>query len=75
MHDNFLYFIKEINKWDGYTIYAKKFNKLQEQFFVKGKDIFTPKVDGFNVLNHGNLTLNNLLINNVDGINVNFVII
>lgn len=74
VHDNFRYFVKEIKNWDGCSVYAKKFNKLEEYFFAKGKTIFTPKSNGFNVLNHGNLTLNNLLINNVDGINVNFVI-
>lgn len=62
LDQNFRYFVKEINGWDGYGLYAKKFNQLLGTFHSRGQDIFTPTTDGFNVLNHGDINLKNLLI-------------
>lgn len=62
LDENFRYFVKEINGWDGYGLYAKKFNKLLGTFHSRGQEIFTPIPDGFNVLNHGDINLKNLLI-------------
>lgn len=62
LDENFRYFVKEINGWDGYGLYAKKFNRLLGTFHSRGQEIFTPTSDGFNVLNHGDINLKNLLI-------------
>lgn len=62
LDENFRYFVKEINGWDGYGLYAKKFNQLLGTFHSRGQAIFTPTSDGLNVLNHGDINLKNLLI-------------
>lgn len=74
MYENFVYFIDEIASWKGFELYANKFAALKDVFLIKGQEIFTPKLGGFNVLNHGDLNLKNLLVRD-DGqrINVKFV--
>lgn len=74
MYENFVYFIDDIAIWDGYKMYAKKFAALKNEFFVRGQKVFSAKRNGFNVLNHGDLNLKNLLVREDDaGINVKFV--
>lgn len=71
--ENFQYFVQEIQNWDGYGLYANKFNQLQQHFLRRGQEIFAPS-KGINVLNHGGLSLKNILINrNNEKIGVNFI--
>lgn len=69
-----MHFIGEIATWDGFELYAQKFADLKAGFLNYGQRIFTAKPGGFNVLNHGDLNLKNLLVKD-DGqrINVRFV--
>lgn len=61
MFESYRYFVNELKKWEGFEDYAEKLSGLESSFFTKGKDIFTAKSNGFNVLNHGDLNFKNLL--------------
>ncbi|KAJ6634989.1 hypothetical protein Bhyg_13571 [Pseudolycoriella hygida] len=61
MYESYRYFVNEIKTWEGYDDYAERLSKLESSFFAKGKDIFTAKTNGFNVLNHGDLNYKNIL--------------
>jgi len=61
MFDSFRYFVNEIKTWEGYEDYAVRLSALESSFFGKGREIFTAKSNGFNVLNHGDLNYKNIL--------------
>lgn len=61
MFESYRYFVNELKKWEGYEDYASRLSGLESSFFTKGKDIFTAKSNGFNVLNHGDLNFKNIL--------------
>lgn len=63
MLDNLRYFTEEIKTWNGFSVYAEKFEALQSKFFKKGEQIFTAQsaTNGFNVLNHGDFHFKNLM--------------
>lgn len=75
MYDNFVHFVADVQTWgDAFAVYARKLSDLVPQFHERGQAIFTAKPDGFNVLNHGNLSLKNILMrNDENGIAVKFV--
>jgi len=66
MFESFHHFVNELKKWEGYEDYAVRLSGLESSFFAKGKEIFTPKSNGFNVLNHGDLSFKNILTKNDD---------
>lgn len=61
MFESYRYFVDELRKWEGYEDYAERLNGLESSFFTKGKEIFTAKSGGFNVLNHGDFNFKNIL--------------
>lgn len=61
MFESYRYFVNELKKWEGYEDYTSRLSGLESSFFTKGKDIFTAKSNGFNVLNHGDLNFKNIL--------------
>lgn len=66
MFESFRYFVNEVKTWDGYDDYASRLSDLESSFFAKGRDIFTAKPNGFNVLNHGDLNFKNILTRHDD---------
>lgn len=76
MYDNFVHFVADIRTWDVCEVYARKFAALVPQFLERGRAIFaTRPAGGINVLNHGDLSLGNILQRNdaERGLNVKFV--
>lgn len=61
MIENYRYFVNVVRKWQGFEDYAERLSALENSLFTKGKDIFTAKPNGFNVLNHGDLNFKNIL--------------
>ncbi|XP_037049874.1 uncharacterized protein LOC119084129 [Bradysia coprophila] len=61
MLDNYRYFVNVVRKWQGFEDYVVKLSALENSLLTKGKDIFTAKPNGFNVLNHGDLNFKNIL--------------
>jgi len=47
--------------WPGYDSYAKKLYKLEKSIIDKGCDVYTRDINDFNVLNHGDLWINNIM--------------
>lgn len=63
-HENFKYFLKQLQSWKGFEMYVDKFAILEKRFFVKGKEIFTSHTNGLNVLNHGYVHIDNIMVKN-----------
>jgi len=61
MFESYRYFVNELKKWEGYEDYAERFSRLESSFFAKGREIFTAKSNGLNVLNHGDFNFKNIL--------------
>lgn len=66
MFESYRYFVNELRKWEGYEDYAERLSGLEASFFAKGREIFTAKSNGFNVLNHGDLNFKNILTKDDD---------
>lgn len=53
--------IGAVSKWPGFEKYAEKLKKHQAKLFEKSTSIGIMNEDDFNVLNHGDMWLNNIL--------------
>lgn len=64
MKENFVIFVEEISKWNGYKKYAENCKKLIPMFYQYGFDIYKQDNPNFaiKVLNHGDLYSNNMLV-------------
>lgn len=63
MRNNMKLFVDEIGTWDGFELVAEKMENLIENFEVQGEKVFRANAsgDGYNVLNHGEFNINNIL--------------
>ncbi|KAL2717335.1 uncharacterized protein V1478_013035 [Vespula squamosa] len=52
---------KEIRKWPDLEKYAEKINKLSEKIYDKAAEISECREDEFNVINHGDFWVNNMM--------------
>lgn len=59
-------FLDEIKNWEGFEMVVEKVETLIEKFKVCGIRVYqsNAKGDGYNILNHGNFRLNNLMFKN-----------
>lgn len=54
-------FIRVLSKRDGYQSYIPKLKKFRENFLDIGLNLYRPDPNGYNVLNHGDFHVKNLL--------------
>lgn len=54
-------FIEVLESWVGYEVYVEKLKAFRETFIDMGKRLYDPDVNGYNVLNHGDFHIKNLL--------------
>ncbi|CRL01431.1 CLUMA_CG014513, isoform A [Clunio marinus] len=54
-------FMEVLESWGGYEDYIKKLKTFCESFIEKGKQLYTPDINGYNVLNHADFHIKNLL--------------
>lgn len=66
MYESYRYFVGQVQNWQGFEDYASRLKALESSFFTKGKEIFSAKLNGFNVLNHGDLNFKNVLTKSDD---------
>lgn len=61
-------FIDELKTWPGYEIYVEKFEKILKNFADLGKKHAEPNKagEGYNVLNHGDFHIKNLMFKNIN---------
>lgn len=61
--DSIELFTEEVKTWPGYENYIPKLENLKQTFREKGIKTYTPNKpgDGYNVLNHGDFHIKNLL--------------
>ncbi|CAO1423746.1 unnamed protein product [Diamesa serratosioi] len=52
-------FIEAVQEWPGYESYVPKLKEFRKTFYQTGKRIYSP--DTFNVLNHGDFHIKNLM--------------
>lgn len=53
--------IKVVRNWKGYEKYARKLERIVDEIFPKAMEAAEEKPGDFNVLNHGDLWLNNMM--------------
>lgn len=63
MKNNMNLFIEEIKTWDGFEMIAEKMEGLIGKFEANGEKVYeaNASTDGFNVLNHGDFHINNMM--------------
>lgn len=61
-------FTEVLESWEGYEEYAEKLKIFRETFIAKGKQLYQPVANGYNVLNHGDFHVKNLLFKKDNGI-------
>lgn len=63
MKNNMNLFIDEIKTWDGFEMIAEKMEGVVKRFETSGEKVYqvNGSADGFNVLNHGDFHINNLM--------------
>lgn len=63
MMNNMSLFIDEIKEWAGYELITEKLEKLLPRFSELGNKVFKANTgnDGYNVLNHGDLSFKNMV--------------
>ena len=63
MINNMSLFINEIKEWAGYELITEKLEKLLPRFSELGVKAFKANTgnDGYNVLNHGDLSFKNMV--------------
>lgn len=63
MKNNMSLFIDEIKTWEGFEMIAEKMEGLVEKFDASGEKVYrgNASTEGFNVLNHGDFHINNML--------------
>lgn len=68
MKINMQCFIDEVKTWSGYETYVEKLENILKNFFELGKKHAEPnKVgEGYNVLNHGDFHVKNLMFKNIN---------
>lgn len=66
MFESYRFFVNEVRTWKGHEEYAERLGAAESSFFTKGRELFTAKSNGFNVLNHGNLSFTNILTKSDD---------
>lgn len=68
MKMNIQSFIDEIRTWPGFEIYVNKFENILKNFVELGKKHSGPNAigKGYNVLNHGDFHIKNLMFKNKD---------
>lgn len=54
-------FTKVLTSWEGYEHYAEKLKNFREKLIEMGKELYEPCASGYNVLNHGDFHIKNLL--------------
>lgn len=54
-------FTEVLASWEGYEEYVDKFKAFRESFIEKGKQFYKPDANGYNVLNHGDFHVKNLM--------------
>lgn len=54
-------FTDVLESWGDYEEYVKKIKIFRDNFIENGKRLYEPDVDGYNVLNHGDFHIKNLL--------------
>lgn len=54
-------FTEVLESWGGYDDCIEKLKVFRENFIGKGKELYKPNKNGYNVLNHGDFHIKNLL--------------
>lgn len=55
-----------LESWGGHEGYVEKLKIFRETFMEKGKQLYKPDVNGYNVLNHGDFHVKNLMFKKND---------
>lgn len=50
-----------LKTWSGYEIIAEKLHNIPQNAYDEAYKAFAPNADGFNVITHGDMFMNNLL--------------
>ncbi|CRL06669.1 CLUMA_CG019570, isoform A [Clunio marinus] len=63
MKNNMSLFVDEIKTWEGFDMITEKVTKLIDKFEASGNQIYQTNAagEGFNVLNHGDFHINNMV--------------
>jgi thiamine kinase-like enzyme len=60
-------FVEVLEEWGGYEEYVEKLKIFKASFEQKGQELYKPNPNGFNVLNHGDFHVKNLLFKKNEG--------
>lgn len=69
MKNNVNLFIDEIKTWDGFEMITEKLENFVGKFEANGEKVFQTNgsTDGFNVLNHGDFHIKNMVFKKDSG--------
>lgn len=68
LQENIQYFAEVIKEWEGFEDVSEKLIRFIDNFQENGVRVYSPNAsnDGFNVLNHGDLTYKNMMAQTID---------